>query len=187
MHNPIHGHPDLVKKYTEKFAAMEKTEGPDFVLEPNPDHPNNPSQEELAAWLQREEFSPHKVLPKGTIKIRQKQDNIEFAAMVESVDESLGRILDRLSELGIEEDTIVIFSADNGGTAAMNVGNSKRVVEGVQVNKAYATSCLPLRGAKGWLYEGGIRVPMIVKWLSTGRREPLARRPYTALISIPRC
>ncbi|MGK0188941.1 MAG: arylsulfatase A [Verrucomicrobiales bacterium] len=177
VHDPIEGRADLVEKYTKKLAAMEKTDSPDFILEGNPDSPDCPTKEELTELIKTPEFARHGVLPRGTIKIRQKQDNIEFAAMVESVDQSLGRIVAKLEELEIEDDTIVIFFSDNGGMSAINVGNPQRVIAEEAIDKAYSTSCLPLRGAKGWLYEGGVRVPMIVKWPGQSKAGSVVEEP----------
>jgi arylsulfatase A len=185
VHDPIQGRKDLVDKYTRKLSQSKKSDSPDFILEGNPDSPDNPSKEELARLIQTPKFSKHKVLPRGTIKVRQKQNNVEFAAMVESVDQSLGRIVSKLAELGVEDDTIVIFFSDNGGMAAMNVGNPKRIVPDEAVDKAYSTSSLPLRGAKGWLYEGGIRVPLIIKWPGKGRVGSVCRTPVSSVDFFP--
>ncbi len=73
------------------------------------------------------------------------QKNATYAAMIQSMDEAVGRVLGKLDDLGIADNTIVIFMSDNGGFA-------------------HATSNKPLRGWKGILYEGGIREPMIIKW-----------------------
>ncbi|HQU45995.1 MAG TPA: sulfatase-like hydrolase/transferase, partial [Pirellulales bacterium] len=74
------------------------------------------------------------------------------AAMLESVDQSVGRILARLAELDLAERTIVIFTSDNGGLATREGPHTP------------ATINAPLREGKGWLYEGGVRVPLIVSW-----------------------
>jgi arylsulfatase A len=96
---------------------------------------------------------------------------------VEAVDQSLGRILATLKSMGIDDNTIVIFFADNGGMAGMNVGNPERTVPEGQLDRAFSSSNLPLRGAKGWLYEGGIRVPCIVKWPGQGKQGTVSDEP----------
>ena len=85
------------------------------------------------------------------------QDNPVFAGMVESVDDSVGKVMKKLDALGIADRTAVIFMSDNGGLSTL-LNNRMRGGKG-------ASTCnLPLRAGKGWLYEGGIREPMIIKW-----------------------
>jgi arylsulfatase A-like enzyme len=166
VHDPIDGRPDLVEKYEERREQMNPTGEAPFLLEGNPDDPRPLGREELNSMIDEPEYQEHKVLPNRTVKIKQVQDNPEFAGMVESVDESLGRVLSKLEELGLEDKTIVIFFSDNGGMSASNLGNPNRVIPDSLLDRAYSTSNLPLRGAKGWLYEGGVREPMIVRWPS---------------------
>jgi arylsulfatase A len=80
------------------------------------------------------------------------QNNPHYAAMVESMDDSVGRVLETLKELGLEDNTVVFFFSDNGGLS---------VPEG---RFTPATTNSPLRAGKGYVYEGGIREPAIVRW-----------------------
>ena len=89
----------------------------------------------------------------GTGRTKMRQDNAEYAAMVENMDWNVGRILRFLKDSGLENNTIVIFSSDHGGLS--NDGTNQRHL---------ATSNFPLRAGKGWLYEGGTRVPLFIKW-----------------------
>jgi arylsulfatase A-like enzyme len=82
-------------------------------------------------------------------KTRVSQSLPVYAAMVESVDYAVGRILKKIQEAGLESNTIVVFFSDNGG---------------LSTSEGTPTSNMPLRGGKGWLYEGGIREPAIIKY-----------------------
>jgi arylsulfatase A len=80
-----------------------------------------------------------------------KQSNAAYAAMLESLDESVGRILKLLDEQKLAENTIVIFTSDNGGLATLEGLNYAPTING------------PHREGKGYLYEGGIRIPLLVR------------------------
>jgi arylsulfatase A-like enzyme len=96
------------------------------------------------------------------------QHNAVYAAMVESMDESVGRLLQKLDELKITERTVVVFTSDNGG-----------------YNQATAQP--PLRGAKGDAYEGGIRVPLIVRWPRVVKAGSVCETPVTSVDFLPTC
>lgn len=177
VHDPIEGRADLVAKYRAKLARHRPALGPAFVLEGNPDDPQPLTTAELAERSGRPEWAGYRVLPDRTVKIKQHQDNVQFAAMVESVDESLGRIRRTLQDLSLDAETIIVLVSDNGGMSAANFGNPARVVAPDRLDRSFSTSNLPLRGAKGWLYEGGIRVPLIIRWPGGGRAGGVCAEP----------
>lgn len=180
VHDPIEGRKDLVEKYSNKLNTMKLPSGEPFVLEANPDEENTKSRSNLDSLLNNESYKGFKIFPNESVKIKQFQDNVEFAGMVESMDESLGRITKKLKELGLEENTIIIFYSDNGGMSAANFYKPDRNIPKKNVDKAFATSNLPLRGGKGWMYEGGIRVPLIIKWPGKGLQGAISNVPVTS-------
>ena len=106
------------------------------------------------------------VLFPGDGETKQVQDNAIYAAMVQSTDQSLARILESLESLGLAENTIVVFTSDHGGLSNRGEGNRRPL----------ATSNAPLRAGKGHCYEGGIRIPLIVRW--PGRIEAEAQSTH---------
>jgi arylsulfatase A-like enzyme len=101
-------------------------------------------------------------LSEGKSRMRQIQNNPVYAAMVESLDESVGRVMRKLAELGLEENTVVVFTSDNGGVAT---------------SEGFPTANVPLRAGKGWHYEGGVREPLIVRWPGVTKPGSTCRAP----------
>lgn len=95
---------------------------------------------------------------RGKVNPQDPQRSPTYAAMIESMDDAVGTLLDTIDELGIANETIILFASDNGG----NMYN--------EVDGTSATSNAPLRGGKATMYEGGVRGPAIVVW--PGSIEP---------------
>ena len=96
-----------------------------------------------------------------------------YAAMVETLDQSVGRVLDTLERAGLARNTIVVFFSDNGGLCFE--GSSKERV----------TSNAPLRAGKGHLYEGGIRVPLLVRYPGAVRAGAVIDSPVSSVDLFP--
>jgi arylsulfatase A-like enzyme len=102
--------------------------------------------------------------------------NPDYAAMVEALDTNVGRVLDALDELGLAGNTIVIFYSDNGGVGGYQAAG---------VPARNLTDNAPLRGGKGMLYEGGIRVPLIVRQPGQPRAGGVSSLPVMCVDFFP--
>jgi arylsulfatase A-like enzyme len=126
VHNPMQGKEKLVEKFTLKADSMGLDNIQPFTRKRD--------------WI-RESMS-------NNFKERIVQSNPVYAAMIYSVDENIGRIMQVINQLGLDDNTLVIFTSDNGG---------------LSTSEGSPTCNSPLRAGKGWLYEGGIRVPLIIR------------------------
>ena len=121
VHTPLQGRPDLVEKYKARAAEIAGDQFDD--------------EEQVFGDKPRQ--------------VRVLQKHAVYAAMVEAMDEAVGTVLDQLDASGVANNTIVVFTSDNGG---------------LSTSEGSPTSNLPLRGGKGWVYEGGIREPWIIRY-----------------------
>jgi arylsulfatase A-like enzyme len=109
----------------------------------------------------QELIAKYKAKPKGKL-----HQHAVMAAMIESVDQGIGRLLEKLDQLQLSDNTVVLLSSDNGGYGP-------------------ATSMRPLKGYKGVFYEGGIRVPLIVRWPGVVKPASLSHEPVTGVDLFP--
>ena len=104
-------------------------------------------------------------------KTRTRQDNPALASMVAAVDDSVGALLDKLEELKLDDNTVVIFFSDNGGLSTLG-----RIGPGCNV---------PLRAGKGWLYEGGIREPTLIRAPGVTQPGSVSNKPMISMDFFP--
>lgn len=128
VHIPIQAKEETIKKYKNKRVAMGLNDVEEFKVG---DH------------------FPCDHKKENSIKRRVIQSDPVYAAMIEHLDENIGKLMSTLKEQGLEEDTMVIFTSDNGGLAT---------------SEGSPTCNYPLSEGKGWMYEGGVREPLIVRW-----------------------
>jgi arylsulfatase A-like enzyme len=143
VHNPLQAPEETTEKYKNKSPAS----GDEF-------------ENEEQVWV-------------GTTtdrKTRIRQSHPVYAAMIEHLDTNVGRILAALNEIDADDDTIVIFTSDNGG---------------LSTSEGSPTSNRPLRGGKGWLYEGGTRVPFIVAGPGLGANGSRIEAPVSGMDLMP--
>src|SRR5262245_24600980 len=101
------------------------------------------------------------------------QGNPVYAAMLESLDEGVGRVLKKLDDLKLSDRTIVVFTSDNGGLATTEGPNTPPTINA------------PLREGKGHLYEGGLRVPLIVRWPGVTKAGQVVEEPACSIDFFP--
>lgn len=126
-----------------------------------------------AAKIKDQEFGDEEqVWPGGKSprKYRIVQKHAVYAAMVEAMDLAVGKVLDHLDELGIADNTIICFTSDNGG---------------LSTSEGSPTSNLPLRGGKGWLYEGGIRENFLIRWPGVTKPGSVSDYPVMSTDFVP--
>ena len=102
---------------------------------------------------------------------RAQQDNAQYASMVSAIDDSVGQIMAAIQETGLDDSTTIIFTSDNGGLCTLR--------------KEGPTCNLPLRSGKGWLYEGGIRVPLIVRVPGITKAGEVCQQPVLSTDFLP--
>ena len=144
VHIPIQGKPALVEKYRAKAAALGLDRRDPFA-----------------------EGEPYPVDHKRDQRVLRRlfQSDPGYAAMVQSMDENIGKVLDALQAEGIADQTLVIFTSDNGGLST---------AEGSPTCNA------PMREGKGWMYDGGTREPLIVRWPGAVAPDSTCTVPVTS-------
>jgi len=144
VHTPLQAPPELVEKYEAKARALHLD-----AIDPIVDGPGNTAEHRKGKPCQ------HRVI----------QSHATYAAMVEKMDQAVGVLLQALEDAGQADNTMVVFTSDNGG---------------LSTSEGSPTSNLPLKTGKGWMYDGGTREPFIVKLPGTTQPGTTCHEPLTS-------
>ena len=166
------------RKEGEYLTDREADEAVQFIR----DHKDEPFFLHLAHYAVHMPIQAKtELIEKYKAKAKTDQENYVYAAMIQSVDEAVGRVLQTLDELGLTEKTVVIFTSDNGGkTAELSEFTPEDM--GPHVGP---TSNAPLRWGKATPYEGGIRVPVIIRWPGVVEPGTKSAEPITSVDYFP--
>ena len=157
----FYGNVDVAQQLTDRAVKFinDNRDGPFFLY--------------LTHW---DVHVPHKARQEVTKRYRAKLDAIPegqrknfnpvYAAMIEAVDRSVGRVLEKVDQLGIEKNTLIIFTSDNGGLPSVS-------------------QLEPLRGQKGSLFEAGVRIPACMRWTGKITAGSVCQTPITSVDFLP--
>lgn len=139
--------------------------------------PIQPAPAKYDYFLRKKEMMPEASGPQayrqeGAGQTKLIQDNAAYASMVAAMDENVGRVLQALEEEGLDKNTWVILTSDNGGLSTL-------------FNEDAPTANGPLRAGKGWCYEGGIRVPLIIQGPGLSRTGRVSDTPVVSMDLFP--
>lgn len=186
-HYPLHAKPEDIKKYQGNYLA-----GWENIREKR-------HQRQVDLGL----IDPEWQLPEPGREVTdwKQADNKDwqdlrmavYAAMIDSMDQNIGRLLSKLDETGVAENTVIMFLSDNGGCAETPGGNDPKQVPGPKEfyshcgpGWAYAQNT-PFRRYKQWVHEGGISTPFIVRWPGKVKRNTLTNQVGHIIDILPTC
>ncbi|MCG8526140.1 MAG: sulfatase-like hydrolase/transferase [Opitutales bacterium] len=144
VHTPIQAKRKDIKRFRKKAKTMRLNKKKTFSLD---------------------EHFPCKGKKLFRVRRRLVQSNARYAAMIFNLDYNIGRLLDAIEESGQADNTVIVFTSDNGGLAT---------AEGSPTCNA------PLAEGKGWMYEGGVREPLIIKWTGKVKAGSECSTPVTS-------
>lgn len=144
VHTPIQAKPKDIAKYEKKLKRL--------------------GLDQVEAFEEGEIFPCEHKKDKRVTRRRVQSDPV-YAAMIDNLDQNIGRLIETLNEVGEAENTILFFTSDNGGLSTA---------------EGSPTCNFPLHEGKGWMYEGGVRVPLFVKWPGVIRPGSVCEIPVTS-------